>query len=171
MNKQELLNWVTEEQQKWELILAAIGESRMEESGVNRVGNWSMRDIIAHLCTWQRWLLARLQASLGGTEEATPPWPKELTKEDEINAWIYEANRHRSVGEVLKEANDIYELTLAAIKDLPDDIPIETIQGKFHPVKVDEQYFAVGEFFHHFYDDHAADVQAWLERTQDAERK
>jgi hypothetical protein len=171
MNKQELVKWVTEEQQKWELILAAIGESRMEESAVNRVGNWNMLDIIAHLCAWQRWLLIRLQTSLSGTEEAIPPWPKELTKEDEINAWIYEANRHRSVGEVLKEANDILELTLAAIQDLPDDIPIETIQGKFHPVIVDEQYFAVGEFFHHFYDDHAADVQAWLERTQDAERK
>jgi hypothetical protein len=57
-------------------------------------------------------------------------------------------------------------MPLAAIRDLPDDFPIETIDGKFHPVRVDDQYFAVGEFFHHFYDEHATDVLAWLERTQ-----
>lgn len=35
MNKRELLQWFTEEQQKWELLLAAIGQNRMDQSGVN----------------------------------------------------------------------------------------------------------------------------------------
>ena len=166
MNKQELLNWLTEEQQKWELILAAISETRMEETGVNRAGSWTMRDIIAHLSAWQRWLLIRLQAAVNGRPEPPPPWPKNLINEDDINAWIYEANRNRSVRDILSEAHATYEQSLAAIRDLPEDIPIETIDGKFYPVRVDDQYFAVGEFFHHFYDEHAADVLAWLKRTQ-----
>lgn len=36
------------------------------------------------------------------------------------------------------------------------------VEAKFPVIWVGDQRFAVGEFFHHFYDDHAADVRAWL---------
>lgn len=102
MNKSELLNWLTEEQQKWELLLAAIGELRMAQPGVN--GDWSMRDIVAHLTGWQRWLVARLAAG-DGRPEPPPPWPADLISEDEINAWIYESNRQRTVRQGLDDAH------------------------------------------------------------------
>jgi hypothetical protein len=52
MNKLDLLKWLTEVQQKWEFLLAAIGEMRMAQPDVN--GDWSKRDIVAHLTEWQR---------------------------------------------------------------------------------------------------------------------
>lgn len=166
MNKHELLNWLTEEQQKWDLILAAIGETRMNQAGVNGTGDWTMGNLIAHLSTWQRWLLGRLQAAVNDLPEPSPPWPKDLTSEDDINAWIYETSRGRPIRHILDEVKETHQQSLAVIRDLPDEYSIETIDGKFHPVRVNDQYYAVGEFFHHFYDDHAPDVHAWLERTQ-----
>jgi hypothetical protein len=163
MNKAELLKWLVEEQQKWELLLAAIGEMRMDLSGVN--GDWSMRDIIAHLTGWQRWLVSRLQAAGDGRPEPPPPWPADLTSEDDINAWIYESNRTRTVRQVLDELLDLHQQLLTTIQGLPEDCRIETIEAKFHVIWVSDQRFAVGEFFHHFYDDHAADVRAWLGRV------
>ena len=160
MNKPELLRWLMEEQQKWELLLAAIGEERMAQPGVN--GDWSMRDIIAHLTGWQRWLVARLQAAGVGQPEPAPAWPTALTAEDDINAWIYETNRNRTVRQVVDDAHAVHEQLLATIQALPEACRIEAIEGKFHVIWVGEQRFAVGEFFHHFYDDHAADVRAWL---------
>jgi hypothetical protein len=163
MNKSELIKWLTEERQKWDLLLAAIGEIRLDQSGVN--GDWSMRDIVAHLTGWQRLLVAKLQAAADGRSEPLPMWPAEITSEGDINAWIYESNRLQTVRQVLDDANNVHEQLLATMQVLPEDSRIETIEGKFHVIWVGGQRFAVGEFFHHFYDDHAADVLAWLRRV------
>lgn len=163
MNKAELLRWLTEEEQKWALLLAAIGERRMAQSGVN--GDWSMRDIVAHLTGWQRWLVIRLRAAADGQPEPSTPWPAQITSEDEVNTWIYEANRERPVRQVLDDAHNVHQQLLTTIERLPEESRIETIDGKFHLIWVSDQRFAVGEFFHHFYDDHAADVLAWLKQT------
>lgn len=160
MNKSELIKWLTEEQQKWELFIAAIGEQRLDQSGVN--GDWSMRDIIAHLTGWQHLLIAKLQAAAEGRSEPSPPWPAEFTSEDDINAWIYETNHQKTPQQVLEDAHNAHEQLLAIMQSLPEDSRIETIEGKFHVIWVNGQRFAVGEFFHHFYDDHAADVLTWL---------
>lgn len=58
MTKSELLNWLQEEYQQWEALLREIGPERMGHPGVN--GNWSMKDMAAHLTGWHRHLVARL---------------------------------------------------------------------------------------------------------------
>ncbi len=164
MNKLELLKWLKEEQEKWDLIIAAIGETRMAQAGVN--GDWSMRDIVAHLTGWQRWLVIRLQAAAEAQSAPSSPWPAELTSDDEINAWIYESNRRRTVRQLLDDADDVHAQLLATLQSLPEESRIETIEAKFPVIWVSDQRFAVGEFFHHFYDDHMPDVRAWLARAE-----
>ena len=99
MNKSELLKWLQEEDRQWEALLDQIGEARMDQPGVN--GDWSMKDIVAHLTGWQRRVVANLQAAQRGEPAPPPHWPAHLEAEDDINAWIYETNRGRSVREVL----------------------------------------------------------------------
>ncbi|MFN8400328.1 MAG: ClbS/DfsB family four-helix bundle protein [Anaerolineales bacterium] len=164
MKKSELLNWFQEECQRWELLLAAIGQKRMTEVGVN--GEWTMRDIIAHLTGWQSKLVNQFIAAMNGELEPPPPWSKELKSEDDINAWIYETNHKKDLGQVLEDARQVHEKMRNAINNLPDDIRIETIDSKFHVVYINDQRFAVGEFFHHFYDDHQADVYTWLSKSE-----
>ena len=84
MKKSELLNWLREKYQQWEIFLDQIGPERMDQGGVN--GDWSMKDIVAHLTGWNRWLVARLQAAQRSEPEQPPPWPAHLQTEDEINA-------------------------------------------------------------------------------------
>ena len=162
MGKPELLNWLQQEYQQWEVFLAKIGPTRMNRPGVN--GDWSMKDTVAHLTGWNRWLVARLQAAQRCEPEPSPPWPAHLQTEDEINAWIYESNRGRSVREVLDETYQTYQQLLAAIEALPDEVRVERIEPAYHLVWVDDKRFLAGEFFHHFYDDHEPDVRAWLAR-------
>ena len=160
MNKSELVRWLTEEQQKWELLIAAIGEDRMAQAGIN--GEWSMKDIIIHLTVWQRNHIVRLEAIVAEQPAPAAPWPSALTTEDEINAWMYQTHHEHTVRQVLDDAAAVYEQTMAFVNRLPDDTQVETIEGKFHAISLGGHTFAVGEFFHHFYDDHAADVLAWL---------
>jgi hypothetical protein len=153
-----------EENGRWEVLLGQIGPSRMDQPGVN--GDWSMKDVVAHLTGWNRWLVSRLQAAQRREPEPPPPWPAHLQTEDEINAWIYASNRRRSVGEVLNEMQQVYQQLLAVIDGLPDEARIERIEPTFYLVWVGDQRFLAGEFFDHFRDDHAPDVRAWLAREE-----
>ena len=164
MNKSELLNWLGEEYQQWEALLDQIGPALMDRSGVN--GDWSMKDIVAHLTGWNRWLVIRTQAVQRGESEPSPPWPSHLESEDEINAWIYESYRGRMVYEILDETHQGYQQILAVIESLPEDVRIDYIEPKFFLLWVGDERFHVGEFFDHFHDDHESDVRAWLARME-----
>ena len=173
MNKSELLDWLQGEYQKWETLLDQIGPARMQQPGVN--GDWSMKDIVAHLTGWNRWLIARLQSARTGEPEPPPPWPAHLQTDDEINAWIHESYRGRSLREVLEESQRVHRQLLAVIEGLPDDVPIETVQAasgrEFYLVCLGEDRFEAGESFDHFRDDHETDVRAWLERVEAQPRR
>jgi hypothetical protein len=167
MKKSELLNWLQAEYRHWEAFLDRIGPERMEQPGVN--GDWSMKDIVAHLTGWQPRLIARLQAAQRGEPEPPPPWPAHLQTDDDINAWIYESNRGRSVREVLDEAQRVFQQLLAVIEGLPEDVRIDQVRqgGRvYHLVWLGDQRFPAGEFFDHFHDDHEPDIRAWLARVE-----
>jgi len=161
LKKSELLNWLQAEDQQWKAFLDQIGPARMDQPGVN--GDWSMKDLVAHLTSWNRWLVARIQAAQRREPEPPPPWPSYLHNEDVINAWIYASNRGRSVSEVLDESQRVFQKLLAVIQSLPDDVRIER---EWRLVWLDDQRFPAGEFFDHFHADHEPDVRAWLAREE-----
>lgn len=167
MKKSELLNWLQEENRQWQALLEQIGAARMDHAGVN--GEWSLKDMVAHLAGWQPRLIARLEAAQRGQPDPPPPWPAELHTDDEINAWIYQANRGRSARDVLDDSQRLFQQLLATIEGLPDDVRIETIEAsgrKYHVLWLGDQRFAPGEFFDHFHDDHEPDLRAWLAREE-----
>lgn len=157
VEKSELLNWLKQENEQWEAFLGEIGPARMEEPGV--CGHWSIKDVIAHLTGWQHWLVARVQAAQQGEAEPAPPWPAQLQEEDDVNAWIYETYRGRSVNDVLDETEAVLQEYYAIIESLPDDVQIES---PWRVVTLGDTRFAAGEFFDHFHDDHEAEIRAWL---------
>jgi hypothetical protein len=168
MKKRELLHWLQDEYQQWEDLLKQIDPARMDQPGV--AAHWSMKDIIAHLTGWNRRLVAQLQAAQRGEPTPPPPWPIDLQTDDEINAWIYEANRERSLREVLDETQQVFQQLLTVIEDFPDSVQIVIYQSEsgreFHLVCVGDERFPAGEFFYHFHDDHEPDIRAWLARVE-----
>jgi hypothetical protein len=167
MTKSELLSWLREERARWEDLLDLVGEARMEEEGAT--GSWSTKDLVAHLTVWQRNLVARMSAAQRGETAPAPPWPAELEAEENVNAWIYEANRARSVREVLDDSQQMFRELFAAVEGLPDDARFETVVAsgrEFYTVWLGGERFAPGEFFYHFRHDHEPDVRAWLARRE-----
>jgi hypothetical protein len=73
MNKIELLNWLREEHRQWGALLERIGPEFMDQVGVN--GDWTFKDLIAHLTPDGLRSTANLQAMLRGEPEPPPPWP------------------------------------------------------------------------------------------------
>ncbi|NJM05518.1 ClbS/DfsB family four-helix bundle protein [Candidatus Gracilibacteria bacterium] len=162
--KSELLQWLDNEYRQWEVLLAQVSPARMDQPGVN--GDWSMKDIVAHLTGWQRRVVANLQAAQRGEPEPPPPWPAHLTTDDDINAWIYETNRARSVPDILADMQHVFQQLLAIIADFPDTVRVEHIKPAFYLVWVGGERYLTGEFFNHFHDDHEQDIRAWLARIE-----
>ena len=132
----------------------------MDQPGVN--DNWSMKDIVAHLTGWNRWLVVRLQAAQRSEPEPPPPWPAYLQTEDEINAWIYESNQGRSVREVLDESQQVFLQLFSVIEGLPAEVRIEP---EWRLVWLEDKRFPAGELSDHFHDDHEPAIRAWLARV------
>lgn len=161
MTKAELIAWLEAEYEQWLALLDEIGRERMDEPGVN--GDWSMKDLVAHMSVWQPKLNAAIAAAQNGEPEPPPPWPAHIQTEDEINAWIYETNHDRSVDEVLANSDRTFQQYLDVIRGLPDDVVID---GPITLLHLGDQRFPAGEFFDHFHDDHEQNVLAWLARTE-----
>ncbi len=124
MSKAMLLDQIERERLVWERLLAAVGEERMEQPGAS--GEWSFKDVVAHLSGWRIRTLARLHAALTGAEPVPPPWPTDLDEDSEagltqINAWIERAGRERSLEEVLDEARHSFDLMRDAVLALSDE--------------------------------------------------
>ena len=159
MNKIELIEWLRGEQQQWQDLLGQFDEADMELPGVN--GDWSLKDLVAHLTTWHRDHILCLDAAVKGTSAADPPWPLEIINTDEINAWIFSQNSHQTLAEVLVENKKVFETLIEIVEGFPDDIQIETI-GEYRVVHFGEQQFSVGYFFDHLHEDHEAQIRDWL---------
>ena len=67
--KTELLERIDAERAGWETLLSEVGEARMEQPGA--AGDWTFKDVVAHLNGWRKRTVDRLQAASRG--EAPPP--------------------------------------------------------------------------------------------------
>lgn len=158
MKRAELLAQLNSEQKAWEALLAEIGEDRMQEPGVQ--GEWSIKDIVAHLTAWRRRTVGRLEAVASGQPEPKAQWPADLKDDDEINAWFHERDRSRPVRDVLSESRAVFQKLTSAIEKLPED---KLDDPKNFPW-MEGTPLSGPAFFGHFHDEHEADMRAWLSR-------
>ena len=162
--KAHLLDELKGEQDRWEALLRDIGEGHMTQPSV--AGEWSVKDIVAHLTGWRRRTVARLQAALRNEPVPAPAWPPHLTTDDEINAWIYAANRDRPLEDVLRESRDIFQQLLKTLDAIPEADLLNPDLTRF-PWLAGEQLPLTGAlFFAHFHEEHEPDMRAWLERIR-----
>jgi hypothetical protein len=85
----------------------------------------SIKDIVAHLTTWQQINVARFEAARNNKEPEYPKWPPELDLEsdddlDKINAWIYETCRKKTWSEVHQEWKDRFLRFLELAEAIPE---------------------------------------------------
>ncbi len=164
-SKAQLLDGLRDEQAGWEALLQDIGEEHMTLPGV--AGEWSIKDIVAHLTGWRRRSVARFQAALRREPAPPTPWPAHLQTDDEINDWIYATNRDLPLADVLRESREVYEQlleTLAAFPaaDLLDPARFPWLEARDFPL-------TGAAFFGHFHEEHEPDMRAWLARIRQEE--
>ena len=154
------------ERDKFELLLNRVGFTRrMTMKGVT--GNWSIKDIIAHIWAYEQYIADRMNEIAHGEtytpckthnaldafrdEFGYPDFGSSLLDDDTSNAWIYERYKNVSLEEIVAQELQAFASIISALETMPE----ESIKGHNILDRV-----ADNTFLH--YRTHIKDIKAWL---------
>jgi hypothetical protein len=152
MDKQGVLDHLAGAQAA--LLGAIEGLTEAEMTSMPVAGEWTIRDILAHVSGWAAWDLAGIRGVLAGE----PPNFSAIQDVDAFNARLVAERREWTLGRILAEMADAH----AALQELLAGMP-------------DEDVFSVGPFQGPYWDhlagwlqvaweheeEHAAQIRAW----------
>jgi uncharacterized protein (TIGR03083 family) len=117
--KLHLVRRLSTERKRLEQNLARLAPEQMLQPGV--VGEWSVKDVLAHLAEWEQLCLTWLDASQSGAVPEVPAPGFTWKTIDALNQVIYLKHRDRSLEDVLAWFREVHEGFIARIEDLSDD--------------------------------------------------
>lgn len=90
--KDHIVAGLREHYKQWVTLLDSLTEAQLTTP--LEAGEWSIKDVIAHLWAWQQRTIARSEAARSNREPIFPEWPADVDPDaegsaDRINAWIY----------------------------------------------------------------------------------
>jgi len=120
------------------------------EPGVT--GTWSVRDILAHVTTWEEEALTHLPLILDGGKP--PRYSVTYGGIDAFNAQMTEQKRDFSLSEVLRQLDDTHHRLIDFIESAPDDQFIRETRFR-HRLRLDT---------YSHYPKHAEAIRKWREQ-------
>lgn len=160
MKKSELVEALEDGRQELVEMLQDLPDEEMLKPGV--CGEWSIKDILAHLTQWEGQTVTLLfQASQSERKPTTAHFGKETI--DEVNQRWYEASRERQLERVWEDWIAVRKQMIRRVgdwseKDLNDPQRYPWLNGK--PLA---QIIADNTFEHD--DEHADGIREWLDRA------
>ena len=118
-NKQELLQAIEEECLKLGLAFQGLSETVMCRPGA--CGDWSVKDILAHLADWEKRCLRWVQAGLRGEVPKTPDEHFNWGQLRELNHEIFLQYQDLTLDEVLERYQDSHKKIMAAIHSMTEE--------------------------------------------------
>jgi hypothetical protein len=110
----ELIERIEENYATWDRLVARAADRLTEPFA----GEWSLRDVTAHLCAHERFLLV----PMGGRARPVPEMPSDIgASVQRRNEFLHEHDRARSVDAVMDEAAAVRAELLARIGSLPEE--------------------------------------------------
>src|SRR5215831_11724124 len=149
MDKQQLLKRL---EKAWSAIKESyegLADSQMTEPGV--MGNWSVKDILAHVTTWEEEALKYLPLILTGGK---PPRYTKYGGIDAFNAKMAEQNRAMELSEVLRQLDETHHRLIDYLQSVPEEHFTRETPFR-HRLRLDT---------YSHYPLHAGAIQEWRER-------
>lgn len=155
MDKAELLRQFREGRAALDALLDGLSDSDLTQPGV--VGDWSIKDVLAHLTFWQGRAVDGVGQALGDYPQLEFPRVPDEEAMHRLNADAYQRSRNRPLREVQAEFNRTADLLLGLIQRLTGEQLNSTAAWTFD----EPQWQAIAnESFEHF-EEHADDIRAW----------
>src|SRR5262249_51950191 len=154
MRKAEVVEALRTTRQDLEELLAAMTPGQMRRPGV--AGDWSVKDVLAHLLWYQREELELIRES---ELAASPLWE---VAQDPRNRLIREELGELPLDEVLDELRQVFAGFVAAVERLSDEDLVTP--GRFpgtSPERLPWQDIADNSWMHER--EHVAGIRSWLD--------
>jgi hypothetical protein len=116
VDRQQLLKRLDKAWEAFKESYAGLSDVQLMEPGVT--GDWSVRDILAHVTTWEEEALKQLPVILEG---GRPPRYITYGGIDAFNAQMTEKKRSFSLSEVLRQLDEIHGRLIDFIQGVPED--------------------------------------------------
>ncbi len=163
LDKAKLLDLMRAEYAFANRTLALVPENLIDTPGVQ--GDWSVKDMIAHLTAWQRrtlnWIhAARRSEGIPGKHPIEPETGFGWDEKDAINAQDYERDKNRPLPEVLAEFKTTYE-QLYTIAEASSDDELFGRDGVSRFFRDPLFNYVAGNTYLH-YDEHIPAIRLWL---------
>jgi hypothetical protein len=140
-------------------FISTIGE--FPAGAVNRPGAcgvWSVKDIVAHLASYELVLVDVLNSQLGGT--ATPYLDQLFAQGEQFNDSQVEARRSHTFEQVLGEYNDAHAQVMALAAQIPAEVFRQTGILPWYGAEYDLDDYIAYSFYGHKRE-HSAQVAAF----------
>jgi hypothetical protein len=118
MKRQRLLERIDTAWQQFQDSYADLPDERLMEPGV--IGDWSVKDIIAHVTWWEEEALTHLPLIVAGGRPTR--YSQTYGGIDAFNALMHERKRNLSLAAVRAEADDTHQRLIGYIESVPEDL-------------------------------------------------
>lgn len=150
MQKQQFLDRLEKQWAALKGSYAGLSAAQMEQGGV--AGDWSVKDILAHVTTWEEESLEHLPTIAAG---GTPPrYSVTHGGIDAFNDKKTAEGRRRSLAEVLEQLDTVHRRLVEYIQAAPDEL--FTRETRFR------RRLRLDTYSH--YPGHAEAIRAWREQ-------
>jgi hypothetical protein len=119
-DKQEVIQRITDGRNRFIAILNDLSEKEINTP--LEEGGWSIKDYVAHISIWEKRMVEWL--AVVGRGDVPQQLPPGMTWDDldRWNAQTYEADRERTLTDVLTEFDALGEESVRAVEAIPDDL-------------------------------------------------
>jgi hypothetical protein len=158
-SKSELIQAMLAARAKLDSLLGRIPRSTMALPGASH--EWSVKDIVAHINSYDRWLALGL-----ALRRQKPPdsWIEDIPL-DQFNHRLFLENRELPLDAVLQQSHDLWDRILQETQATPEadlfsEQSVQGVPNKFRPCDI-----LKSESYGHYLD-HVPALMSWLDKHQ-----
>jgi len=154
-SKVELIKAISASREAWDALIVQIPHDRLSEPVAP--GEWSIKDIIAHITEYDRHLALGLALKL-----QKPPqiWLDDLSL-DEFNARLHEQVVGRDTDDILLDSLQVYWEIIKEVKSHSEEYLFGTHRVEGVPDDIIPHQILKSESYGH-YRDHIPAIQTWI---------
>ncbi|MEW6718284.1 MAG: ClbS/DfsB family four-helix bundle protein [Chloroflexota bacterium] len=155
-SKAEMLDRIRSERTLLEELLTRMVREQMTQVGVE--GDWSVKDILAHISTWERCMVGWIEEAL---RNEIPEIPKTWEEVHQINARIYTENKDNPLDEVLEEFGLSHQAAWGVVESTPEECLVDPQRFDWRNGVSLWKVVAANTWWH--YAMHRESIEKWLE--------
>ena len=158
--KADLIERINRAWSTLEGALAGSGEEALTTPGGD---GWSVKDHLAHIEGWERYLLALLERRSPSTALGIDLATYRSTEDDPLNELIREPTKEQPLSQVRADLRRTHERLLVVVAALPEG-DLERLAAHYQPEELADDTDSIAVWIAHICDEHLRQHIDWIQR-------